>query len=212
MESDNSWSVNPQRFVFEARAGKKTDAIEEQIGKGGRPGLVVSTIGGNNAFFGEIVRSCIYQPRFRGYGDKDTWEDDQAGTGRCKSALRQASNHVDDFEAGLRLDFKSVIDDILNSNAAHARTSFWLWIMSYAQFFDATTDDCDKWSFASGQYSGTQPHLLKGLRKEMNANLLTFTEAQVCYLLSTALFTSGKTALTIHQSKRSTTVTRPLLT
>jgi hypothetical protein len=33
------------------------------------------------------VTTCIYQPIFRGYGNQDTWEHDQAGTGRCKTAL-----------------------------------------------------------------------------------------------------------------------------
>jgi len=77
--------------------------IPRQMGQTGNSQLVIGTIGGNNALFGDIARACIYQPAPGGWGP--AWDNDPDGTGECKKNLATSQEYINRAEGGLRDDF-----------------------------------------------------------------------------------------------------------
>ncbi|KAH6679328.1 hypothetical protein B0J14DRAFT_686360 [Halenospora varia] len=70
----------------------------------------------------------------------------------------------------MRRETTDALDDILivAQDDEHRTSQFDLYVSSYVHFFDDTTDECDKWSFAHDRVSNGRPKLVKGLRKEIN--------------------------------------------
>jgi hypothetical protein len=172
MEGDATWTVNPQNFHFAACGGATMDKLKSsQIGNTGSPSLIVSTVGGNNAFFGTTVDNCVYQGKLGSYGNP--WDQDPDGTGSCKQSLQKTQDYIDNAAEGLPHDLTLTLDDLFASDQAHSRPEFYMYLSSYAKFFNADAEPCNDWSFAPA-WRFWKPKLVQGLRKEFNDKLDAF--------------------------------------
>ncbi|KAI9767435.1 MAG: hypothetical protein M1840_005664 [Geoglossum simile] len=166
MSTDLEWAPK-QNFHFAACAGAKFDNLKTgQMPNTGSPQLVITTIGGNNAFFGTTVDNCIYQAiPTNFYGNP--YDQDSDGTGECWKSLVAISTYIANQESGLSFDLKRTLDDLFATDQAKSHTDFYLYISSYAHFFNADSDPCDNWTF-SPWWRYWKPKLVKSLRKEFN--------------------------------------------
>lgn len=174
MEDDKTWTNGEQKFHFAGCGGTLMDDIPRQLKKTGTSELIIGTIGGNNGFFGDIARACVYHPAPGPWG-KD-YDDDPDGKGECKKNLAKARDYI---KNNLRDEFKKTIDGIFTFKQSNGQMvpRFDLYVSSYVEFFDATTDACDKWSFGRW-FSTGYPKLVKPLRAEMNELVGAFNDVQ----------------------------------
>jgi hypothetical protein len=177
MEADTTWTIEPQTFHFAGCGGTLINDIPRQMGRTGNSQLIIGTLGGNNAIFGDIARACIYQPRPGPWGPP--YDEDPNGEGECKKNLAISRNYITRPIGGLRDDFKAAIDNIFDfkQTKGQIRSRFDLYVSSYVQFFDATTDPCSDWTFARW-FSVASPKLVKPLRAEMNELVEMFNNVQ----------------------------------
>lgn len=151
--------------------------IPRQMGKTGNSQLVIGTIGGNNAKFGDIARACIYQPAPGGWGN--TWDKDPDGTGECKKNIAASRDYINRAEGGLRDDFKGALDNIVNYKTKNGQEQprFDLYVSSYVEFWNNETTACNDWTFARW-FSAGYPKLVQGLRTEMNVLVDAYNAVQ----------------------------------
>jgi hypothetical protein len=182
MAADFTWAPT-QQFDFAACAGSKFESLTtDQVPNTGSPGLVISTIGGNNAFFGDTVDNCIYHgDPFKDYGLP--YHLDTNGTGDCWKSLQAASSYIDN---GLGFDLNRTLDDLFAAYQAKSQSPFYLYLSSYAHFFNADSDICNTWSFAPWWASTPLPRLVKELRQEFNNRTDAFHAVYVSALPRTA--------------------------
>lgn len=178
MATDSSWTDAGQEFTFAACAGARLpDVKAKQLPVAGTPGLMIGTMGGNQAEFGNIVEACIYRPLnpspFGVYG-QPYWND-PSGKGKCKQLLKTAKDYISNGQ--LEADLRQTLDDIFASNAAKSHSRFDFYLVSYAKFFNADSDTCDKWYFqptfvrdpvTNLPEEDSLALLVKPLRQEMN--------------------------------------------
>ena len=172
MENDDSWSETPQKFNFAACGGKLMIDLARQLKeKGGKPDLVWGMFGGNDAFFGDIARACIYQPisPSHPFGWGLPWDEDSGGTGWCKQNIQKSQGFLDDPQF-MRTEFKNALNDVIMfaQDTQALNEPFNLYVSSYVRFFNDTTDACNDWSFAHDRISIGKPKLVKGLRTVIN--------------------------------------------
>jgi hypothetical protein len=167
MEDDSTWTEKPQHFRFAACAGDKLNNLTtNQIVDAGNPQLIVSTAGGNNAFFGQNVDDCIYHGTpTTDYGPP--YDKDPEGKGACKKSLKKTQDYIDNTVSGLSFDLKRTLDDLFAADLAKSRPDLHVYFSSYARFFNADSDTCNKLSFAKW-WQLWKPLLVKELRKEFN--------------------------------------------
>ncbi|KAI9858932.1 MAG: hypothetical protein M1813_007234 [Trichoglossum hirsutum] len=164
MSTDSSWTDAEQEFTFAACAGARLpDAKAKQLPAAGTPSLLIGTMGGNQALFGNIVEACIYRslnPR---------------GKGLCKLLLKAAKGYISSGQ--LETDLRHTLDGIFASNAAKSHSRFDSYLVSYPKFFNPEYDACDKWYFqpefvrdpvTNLPKEDSLALLVKPLRKEMN--------------------------------------------
>lgn len=177
MEATTGWTDGSQKFHFAGCGGTLMNDIKRQMGKTGNSQLVIGTLGGNNGFFGDIARACIYQPDPGPWGP--TYDEDPNGEGQCKKNLAKSRAYIQQAQGGLRDQFKSTLDDIFAFKQTNGQLvpRFDIYVSSYVQFFDATTDPCDEWSFGRW-FSVAYPKLVKPLRAEMNELVQMFNDVQ----------------------------------
>ncbi|PGH10217.1 hypothetical protein AJ79_05472 [Helicocarpus griseus UAMH5409] len=180
MEADNTWTEHPQRFHFAACGGSLIRDVRWQLkGIAGKPQLVLGTFGGNNANFGDIARSCIYQPWSARWGPpfhEDRSPISPKSKGQCKQNIAKAQTYI---ETDLRKDFTDGINDVFEfaQRPDQSLPNFHLYVSSYVEFFNANTDKCNNWSFGS-VYSKNRPKLVKKLRVLMNSLVEQFNKVQ----------------------------------
>ena len=137
-----------------------------QMGKVGRPNMVVMTSGGNNAGFGHIVDVCIYHSDFRhNYGPAYKDDDPNNPTGECGQALNGAADYIN---GAMRQDLINTINDILADPNVHDNADFLLYLTGYAQFFGTDYDDwcnTERWNIWG---VSPVPYLSKELRTAFN--------------------------------------------
>ncbi|KAI9779094.1 MAG: hypothetical protein M1839_007760 [Geoglossum umbratile] len=178
MATDSSWTSDAQEFIFAACAGARLpDTKEKQLPVAGTPSLMIGTMGGNQAEFGNIVEACIYRPlnpRPDGPYGQPYWNDPE-GKGQCKKLLKTAKAYISSGQ--LETDLRHTLDDIFASNAAKSHARFDFYLVSYAQFFNPDSNDCDGWYFQPTFVVDPVTNLpeedslalvVKPLRKEMN--------------------------------------------
>ncbi|PMD34303.1 hypothetical protein L207DRAFT_547542 [Hyaloscypha variabilis F] len=151
--------------------------------KAGQPDIVWGMFGGNNAFFGAIARACIYQPISpeHPFGWGLPWDEDPTGTGLCKQNIKLAETYLGQpAGSGYRKDFTKALNDIVTfaQGKQALNQPFDLYVSSYVQFFDNTTDGCDGWTFAHDRLSTGKPKLVKGLRTVINENVQQLNSIQ----------------------------------
>ena len=194
MKNDDSWVTNGQKMTFTPCAGavfKDVTSIDNHTNPPqldtlvDKPSLVVMSMGGNNAFFADIVNSCIYNgdPRVD-YGLP--FHLDTQGTGECKKTLAKADDVLSSGE--LADGLTKTIDAIFLHAAQNGFPSdFRLYINSYVDFFNAETDACEKWTFAPwwSRVRNRQPPLLtKELRQAFNDRVGALAQTYVSFLAS----------------------------
>jgi hypothetical protein len=181
MAADNTWTDGPQNFHFAACSGSLLGDIKtSQIQNAGSPQFILTTSGGNNAFFGTIVDSCVYQGvPGKKYGNP--YDQDPDGTGQCKIYIQKAKDYVANTASGLSNDLKLTLNDIFNTNQARSHPNFYLYVGLYAQFFNAQTTACNTWSFAPW-WRLWKPRLVQALRQELNNGFLGFSNVYVSAL------------------------------
>ncbi|KAM7186336.1 SGNH hydrolase-type esterase domain containing protein [Rhypophila sp. PSN 637] len=179
----SSWIDGNQIFGFVACGGTKMDDIRRQLGEsfnrfwGVKPQLVLGTFGGNDGFFGDIARACIYKPDPDGPWGSDH-DNDPNGTGWCKKYFKQAREFIDRPD-GLEAKFRDIIHTVYRFSQKDSvlSTRLDLYVSSYVKFFNAETDACDDWTFARWFSTGS-PKLVKPLRREMNDLVGKFNDVQ----------------------------------
>ena len=170
IESDDSWNGHGKSTLnFAACSGSTLGDIVlggNQIGKVGRPNVLIMTSGGNQAGFGHIVEVCIYHPTFyQNYGP--AYKDDKDRKGECAVALDGAKDYITDPKR-METDLRITIDDIYNNQAVSDDTDFLLYLTGYARFWGTDLDDwCNKEAWNVPGISPT-PYLSKELRKTFN--------------------------------------------
>ena len=140
MEADTSWTGSFSSGLRDAAcSGSQLIDLAKggyQMGKVGKPNVVVMTFGGNNCGFGTIVDVCIYHSSpTTNYGS--AYADDKARTGACAKALDNALNYITNT---LQQDFINTINDILADPGVNSNPDFLLYLTGYAQFFGTDYD------------------------------------------------------------------------
>lgn len=95
MANDKTWQGDDTTFNSAACGGTLMSDIKRQFkDRAGQPDNVWAMFGGNDAFFGAIVRACIFQPKLHGdWGSP--WDEDPDGVGHCKKNLAKAGVYMD---------------------------------------------------------------------------------------------------------------------
>lgn len=106
----------------------------------------------------------------------------------------------------MRSNTQHTIDDIFNiaRKGAFAKLTFDLYISAYVAFFNAATDDCDKWTFAHDRLSGGRPKLVKGLRQVINDKVEKFNNIQADIIRSYVLPPPADSQYRLHHELPST--------
>ena len=161
MFQDNSWSgVRPQKFNFVACSGSNFNSMAGQADAMGNAEFATLTIGGNDAYFYDVVTQCIYQQEpWKNYGPAYP---DQSGA--CELAIERSSKQVNSEE--FKNSFKAMFNAILNNDNAKNQEAFQLYITGYAHFFNIDTDGCNTTSF--GALPVHKPLLSTALRTAIN--------------------------------------------
>jgi len=184
MAEDTSWQKEAgSNFNFAACGGTLMSDIQRQFTKrAGLPDIVWGMFGGNDAFFGAIVRACIYQPKLHSdWGPP--WDKDPNGVGHCKKNLANAAVYINGDNnnnngKGLRMELVRTLDELFLAAAEKQIAELDVYISAYVHFFNVDTDDCDTMTFAHDQFSQGFPSVVKGLRKEMNDKVSQFNTVQ----------------------------------
>ena len=170
MEADKSWTGNYSSDLRDAACSGSAlvDLAhgQHQMGKVGKPNVVVMTSGGNNAHFGDIVDLCIYhsEPRTN-YGPAYKDDDPKKPTGKCRQALDDASKYIN---GDMRGDFFNTTRDIFDDPSVHDKKDFLLYVTGYARFFGTDYDPwCNEEHWNIPGISPT-PYLSKELRTAFN--------------------------------------------
>lgn len=124
------------------------------------PEFATLTIGGNPGGFPDLLYNCIFWPeQSKNYGPE--YPDPE---GECWKSVQKAKETVASqwFLEGILRS----IALILTEPRIRLNPNFKLYVLSYAELFNADDDACDEQSF--GVWSGKKPKLTKALRKEMN--------------------------------------------
>jgi hypothetical protein len=182
MEADTTWTKELQKFHFAGCGGTKMDDIPRQLGDTGNSQLILGFLGGNDAHFGDIARACVYQPAPGPWGLP--YDEDPNGEGECKKNLQiSRAFTTDKGDEGLEAKFKTALDKIIafKPGSGQIQDRFDLYISSYVEFFDATTDACDDWTFARW-FSVGSPKLVKPLRAEMNDLVQQYNAVQAAVI------------------------------
>lgn len=171
-----SWIDGKQKFSFVACGGTKMYGIKSQLGLAGRPQLGIGTFGGNDGPFGNIARACIYKPANDEWGND--YDEDPKGEGWCKKYFKQSREWISN-PGGLADTFESTITNVsdFSQKVGQKRPRFDLYVSSYVKFFNAETDECDKWTFARW-FSEGSPKLVEPLRAERNELVGKFNDIQ----------------------------------
>jgi hypothetical protein len=183
MSNDLSWIASGyEAFYFGACGGTLMNDLRRQMAEDPNHSSVVwGMFGGNNAYFGAIARACIYQPYSveHPFGWGPPWDEDKDETGLCKQNIKKADSYLNDPKA-MRRELTDALDDILEvaQNNLTKGSPLDLYVSSYVRFFDETTDDCDKWTFAHDKLSIGRPKVVKGLRKVINDRVLQVNSLQ----------------------------------
>jgi hypothetical protein len=181
MEADTTWTIEPQNFHFAGCGGTLMNDLKRQMGLVGNSQLILGTMGGNNAHFGDIARACIYQPPGAPSGGWGLpYDQDPNGEGLCKQNLALSRTYLTDPTTNnLHDDFTTALNDVFSVKLTGPRNGdrFDLYVSSYVEFFDATTDACDDWTF-SRWFSVGHPKLVKALRAEINELVDMFNGVQ----------------------------------
>ncbi|KAI1880240.1 hypothetical protein JX265_001861 [Neoarthrinium moseri] len=182
MNNDDSWVDRKYRaFGFAACGGTLMNDLKRQMQqRAGRPQVVWGMFGGNNAHFGAIARACIYQPYSpeHPFGWGPPWDEDPDDKGLCKQNIKAADDYI--HNGRFRKELVGALNDIFSVSQTedHKKSQFDLYLSSYVQFFDATTDECDQWSFAHDRVSSGHPKVVKGLRDIINKRVLDVNNLQ----------------------------------
>lgn len=142
---------NGRDFKYYACSGAvTTDVKNKQIP--GLSGLQMATlsIGGNDANLKDILHACIYQ------WNKDPQLD-------CDKTLADSQNTINDPK------FSQNLDDVLNAlRGAMADSNAKIYWTGYSHFWDTSTDECDKVTWAFKYNIGNRQYLTKDRRITMN--------------------------------------------
>ena len=154
------------------------DAVTKSQIKNAEKSIVyIGTTGGNNAGFGNIAKACIYKPSNEAPWGPDYEDDnDTDRKGWCRKNLFSAREYI---AHGLGEDFTRAVDQmeeyLKNSKRDVPKAN--VYFSSYVEFWNDTTDECDKWSFGRW-FSTGYPKLVKALRAEMNDLVRKFNAVQ----------------------------------
>ncbi|KAF7593686.1 hypothetical protein BBP40_011096 [Aspergillus hancockii] len=119
-----------EKFEYAACSGARTAQIFEQASRlpYADRDLVILTAGGNDLCLNDIITTCVFYP-FQ-------------GEEKCDAILKKAKENLDTF---LKDNIKQVLKEL---DKAMRRNGIVIYVL-YAQFFDATSEDCAKqyWAF-----------------------------------------------------------------
>ncbi|KAL9123954.1 MAG: hypothetical protein Q9217_006670 [Psora testacea] len=169
LEGDNTWLGDWSSGLRDAAcSGSRLFDLAKggyQMGKVGKPNVVVMTSGGNNCDFGVIVENCVYHPDpLRAYGP--AYANDKDRVGECAKALDGASNYIKNF---LEVDLSKTINDILIDPNVKDNPDFLLYLTGYAKFFGTDYDPwCNKEAWNPFNGISDTPYLSKELRQAFN--------------------------------------------
>ncbi|KAI4129589.1 MAG: hypothetical protein LQ338_002163 [Usnochroma carphineum] len=172
LEADTSWTGDFSSGLRNAAcSGSELRDLAKgdyQMGKVGKPNVVVMTSGGNNIGFGPIINLCIYHANpTHNYGAAYKDDDPNNPTGDCGKALKDASTYI---TGPMRQDLINTINDILADPSVDDNPDFLLYVTGYARFFGPDYDPwCENeyWNIPSVALSPT-PYLSKELRTAFN--------------------------------------------
>ena len=137
-------------FKYNACSGAVTTDVKSQIN--GLDGLQMATlsIGGNDANLKEILHACIYQ------WNKDPQLD-------CDKTLSESQKTIDDPQ------FSKNLDDVLNAlKGVMADANAKIYWTGYSHFWDTSTNECDKVTWAFKYNIGNRQYLTQDRRTTMN--------------------------------------------
>lgn len=170
MAGDDTWTVDRIDFKFAACSGAVLEDAaagdNPQISKVDSPNLLTMQLGGNNARFSAIARACIY------IGDAFSSQKDYPDPdGVCFHALKDTEKYLDEDvdkepKRSFYWDHQLALKNVLKSDLIRGRDNFYLYIVSYAEFFNTSpkSDWCNEVSFGIVK----SPKLSNALRSKMN--------------------------------------------
>ncbi|KAL6229273.1 SGNH hydrolase-type esterase domain-containing protein [Aspergillus navahoensis] len=130
--------------------------------------LITLSIGGNDVFFSELVKACVFTMGMavgRPLYSKEGYRTD------CENVEAKAITHMKDTgSSGLPARLSAVYKRIMSNAASDAH----LYVTGYSGFFNHDTDACDSTTFYPFPVSlipesvGDLVYLTKGLRRELN--------------------------------------------
>jgi hypothetical protein len=136
------------------------------MGKVASPQLLTMQLGGNNAHFTDIAVACLY------VGDRFSSQKDYPDPdGTCYQTITQWETYLDasaDAGAGqsFYFDHHEALQAIMESEVVKGRDDFYLYIVSYTEFFNTSpeSDWCNDQSFGLIK----KPKLSNALRSKLN--------------------------------------------
>jgi hypothetical protein len=175
MAQDLSWTEKPVDFRFSACGGAQLVAATQadpenhqstaQLDSAGTPQLLTMQLGGNNAHFGDIAKTCLY------IGTSDGEYPDPASG--CTQLINTWEAYVDSTDTTEQLSLyaahHATLGRIMEWNTIKGRNDFYFYVMGYAEFFDTSpgSDWCNSESFGLPVIS-SKPKLSNALRSKMN--------------------------------------------
>ncbi|KAL9593257.1 MAG: hypothetical protein Q9219_007626, partial [cf. Caloplaca sp. 3 TL-2023] len=149
-------------FQYFACSGAVTaDVVKSQIPglKDSSLDLVTLTIGGNDAKLSDVLHACIYQ------WNKDPKLD-------CDKTLSEVGDIIEDPK------FAANYDRLLQDLAKKLKGDAKIYFTGYSRFWDASTDACDKVTWAFKYNYGLRQYLTQARRTKMN-NLVEAVNQQI---------------------------------
>ena len=168
--NQTDWTGNrPQTFNFPACSGAKFEKIEEQAGYISEPGrpaeFVTLTVGGNDAKFAEVARTCMYHPDWKHYYGAP-WPDQG---GDCFKKLVEVKSIINNARFQDDLQDKA-LEPLMRIGKA-GFDGFQIFLTGYPKFFNVDENSawCDQDEFDTG-VSVTTPYqkLTLDFRNEIN--------------------------------------------
>jgi hypothetical protein len=104
---------------------------------------MMGTLGGNDAFLGDIARACIYKLVPPG-GWGLPYDEDPNSEGYCKINLAKSRAYINNA-TGLPKLFNTTLNNIFafKREPGQLVPRFDLYVVAYVQFFNATTEPCN---------------------------------------------------------------------
>ncbi|KAH7063582.1 SGNH hydrolase-type esterase domain-containing protein [Macrophomina phaseolina] len=167
LAQDRDWTESEMNFTFMACSGAhlsaathpdndEAEAQIEPVKTLGGPVLLTMQLGATDCNFSNVARACIFMGGSNGkkYPDPDS---------ACAQAINEADRYING-DTGLLADHQKTLASITNWKPLNGTDNWNLYVVGYAEFFNAKTTYCNDMAFDKDK----QAKLTTELRTKIN--------------------------------------------